>query len=150
MDCRFIAAEQSLLLGNTCVGNTLELARRVSSNTWRTVTNVWKGYHGVPLRESNQNLTTFIKSFGRWRYTRAPQGFLSSEDDYNRCFAVILYDFMRKKRFVDDAAFFDESLEQWFPTFFIWRHTILISCVNLFIKDFLSNLSFFSPCVFVC
>ena len=60
------------------------LARRIPSNSWKTVTDAWNGYHSVPLRESDRHLTTFITPFGRWRYTRAPQGYLSSGDGYNR------------------------------------------------------------------
>ncbi|KAK3755453.1 hypothetical protein QZH41_007877 [Actinostola sp. cb2023] len=56
------------------------LARRIPQNTWKTVTDAWNGYHSVPLRESDRHLTTFITPFGRWRYMRAPQGFLSSGD----------------------------------------------------------------------
>ena len=89
-----------------------KLACRVPSNTWKSVTDAWNGCHSVPLRESDRHLTTFITPFGRWRYTRAPQGFLSSEDGYNRRFAAILSDFMRKERCVDDAVFFDENLEE--------------------------------------
>ena len=43
-----------------------KLARRVPSNTWKSVTDAWNGYHSVPLRESDRHLTTFITPFGRW------------------------------------------------------------------------------------
>ena len=66
------------------------LARRVPGETWKTVTDAWNGYHSVPLREEDRHLTTFITPFGRWRYTRAPQGYLSSGDGYNRRFDEIL------------------------------------------------------------
>ena len=88
------------------------LARRVPGNTWKTVTDAWNGYHSVPLRESDRHLTTFITPFGRYRYTRAPQGFLSSGDGYNRRFDAILSDFQRKERCVDDTVFHDEDLAQ--------------------------------------
>ena len=88
------------------------LARRVPQNTWKTVTDAWNGYHSVPLRESDRHLTTFITPFGRWRYTRAPQGYLSSGDGYNRRFQAILEDFPRKERCVDDTLHFDENLEE--------------------------------------
>jgi len=52
----------------------------------RTMADAWNGYHSVPLRESDRHLTTFIIPFGRWHYTRAPQGFLSLGDGYNRRF----------------------------------------------------------------
>ena len=88
-----------------------QLARRIPRNTWKTVTDAWNGYHSVPLRESDRHLTTFVTPFGRWRYTRAPQGYLSSGDGYNRRFQAILEDFPRHARCVDDTIHFDESLE---------------------------------------
>ena len=93
------------------------LARRVPGNTWKTVTDMWNGYHSVPLRECDRHLTTFITPFGRWRYLRAPQGFLSSGDGYNRRFDAILSNFQRKERCVDDTIHFDEDLEtHWWRT----------------------------------
>ena len=52
-----------------------------------------------------------------WRYTRAPQGFLSSGDGYNRRFDAILTDFERKERCVDDTIHYDTDLrEHWWRT----------------------------------
>ena len=93
------------------------LARRVPGKTWKTVADAWNGFHSVPLRESDRHLTTFITPFGRWRYTRAPQGFLSSGDGYNRRVDAILSDFERKERCVDDTIYYDEDLEEhWWRT----------------------------------
>lgn len=93
------------------------LARRIPGKTWKTVTDAWNGYHSVPLRESDRHLTTFITPFGRWRYTRAPQGFLSSGDGYNRRFDAILSNFERKERCVDDTCHYDDNLEEhWWRT----------------------------------
>ena len=64
------------------------LARRVARNTWKAVTDAWSGYHSVPLRESDRHLTTFITPFGKWRYTRTPQGFLLFEDGYSCRFTL--------------------------------------------------------------
>ena len=94
-----------------------QLARRVPRSTWKTVTDAWNGYHSVPLRESDRHLTTFITPFRKWRYTRASQGFLSSGDGYNRRFNAIIADFERKERCVDDAVFYDDTLQQhWWRT----------------------------------
>ena len=82
------------------------------------VTDAWNGYHSVPLRKSDRHLTTFITPFGRWRYTRAPQGFLSSGDGYNRRFDEIISEFERKERCVDDTIHYDTDLEQH------WRRTL--------------------------
>ena len=93
------------------------LARRIPMDTWKTVTDAWNGYHSVPLRESDRHLTTFITPFGRWRYTRAPQGFLSSGDGYNRRFDAVLSNVERKERCVDDTIHYDSDLEQhWWRT----------------------------------
>jgi len=99
------------------VESPFHLARRIPKNTWKTVTDAWNGYHSVPLRPQDRQLTTFITPFGRWRYLRAPQGFLSSGDGYNRRFDSILLDFERKERCVDDTIHFDESLAtHWWRT----------------------------------
>ena len=93
------------------------LARRVPGNTWKTVTDAWNGYHSVLLRESDRHLTTFITPYGRYRYTRAPQGFLSSGDGYNRRFESILSEFLRRERCVDDTIYYDEQLsDHWWRT----------------------------------
>ena len=65
-----------------------------------------------PLRMSDRHLTTFITPFGRWCYTRAPQGFLSSGDRYNRRFDAVLSTFKRKERCVDDTIHHDANQEQ--------------------------------------
>ena len=93
------------------------VARKIPQSTWKTVTDAWNGYHSVPLRESDRHLTTFITPFGRWRYTRAPQGFLSSGDGYNRRFEAILTDLEPKERCVDDTIHYDNDLvEHWWRT----------------------------------
>ena len=102
-----------------------QMARRVPRDTWKSVTDAWNGYHSVPLKESDRHLTTFITPFGRWRYTRAPQGFLSSGDGYNRRYDAILSNFQRKERCVDDTIFYDDSLEEHW-----WRTIDLLSTVG--------------------
>ena len=94
-----------------------QLAGRISKDTWKSVTDAWNGYHSVPLRKSVRHLTTFITPFGRWRYTRAPQEFLSSGDGYNRRFDAVLSTFERKERCVDDTIHYYTDLErQWWRT----------------------------------
>ena len=94
-----------------------QLARRIPRGTYKTVTDAWNGYHSVPLREKDRHYTTFITPFGRYRYTRAPQGFVSSGDGYNRRFNAIISDFERKERCVDDTIHYDTSLEEhWWRT----------------------------------
>lgn len=94
-----------------------QLARSVALNSWKTVTDAWNGYHSVPIREEDRHLMTFITPIGRFRYLRAPQGFLSSGDGYNRRFDEIITDFQRKQRCVDDTIFQDQGLlEHWWRT----------------------------------
>ncbi|MEL6802396.1 MAG: reverse transcriptase domain-containing protein, partial [Bacteroidota bacterium] len=93
------------------------LARRIPKGTWKTVSDAWNGYHSVPLRKADRHLTTFITPFGRYRYTRTPQGYLSSGDCYNRRFDEILSEFMDKERCVDDTIHYDVDLEKhWWRT----------------------------------
>ena len=95
------------------------IARRIPGNTWKTVCDAWNGYHSVPLREEDKSLTTFITPYGRYRYRRAPQGFVSSGDGYNRRFDEILTDIPRKERCVDDLLHYDpesELEEHWWRT----------------------------------
>ena len=80
--------------------------------TWKTVTDVWNGYHDIPLRKADCNLTTFIIPFVRLRYTGASQGYLSSGDGYNNCYEAVLADFERKERCVDDTVHYDHDLKQ--------------------------------------
>ena len=92
------------------------LSKRVPGESWKTAT-AWNGYHYVPLRDSYRHLTTFITPFGIWRYSRAPQGFLSSGDGYNRRFDEIIANFQRKERCIDDTIHWDvELLNHWWRT----------------------------------
>jgi hypothetical protein len=44
------------------------LARCIPRKTRKSVTDAWNGYHSVELHQSDRHLTTFITSFGQWRY----------------------------------------------------------------------------------
>ena len=79
---------------------SFKLVRSIPKGTFQTVTDAWNWFHAVPLREGDKHLTTFFNVFGRFRYTRAPQGFLLSGNGY---FAAILSDFQRKEKYVDDT-----------------------------------------------
>ena len=76
--------------------SSFHAARRIPAHTYKTVVDAWNGYHSVELRESDRHLTTFITQFGRWRYKRGIQGYVSSGDAYNRRLDAILSDFVRK------------------------------------------------------
>ena len=92
-------------------------ARRIPKDTWKTVTDAWNGFHGIEIRECDRPLTTFITPYGRFRYKRAPQGYVSSGDGFNRRIDEILTDFNDKERCIDDICHFDDNLEQhWWRT----------------------------------
>ena len=94
-----------------------QIARRIPRGAWKTVTDAWNGYHGVPLEESDRHLTTYITPYGRWRYVQAPQGFVSSGDGYSRWYDAVLSDFLDKERCVDDVCHYDGDLEEhWWRT----------------------------------
>ena len=90
------------------------LARSVPRGSIKTVLDAWNGYHSVVLREEDRHFTTFITPWGLYRYKRAPQGFLSSGDGFNRRLDDILSGFQRLIRCVDDSLLHDpeESLEE--------------------------------------
>ena len=84
------------------------MARAIPRNTWKTVQDAWNGFHSVPIRKEDRHLTTFMTPMGMLRYARAPQGALCSGDAYNQRFDLILANFVRKERCVDDTVFWDE------------------------------------------
>ena len=86
-----------------------ELAKGIPPNTWRTVTDAWNGFHSIPLHPDDRHLTTFITQWGRYQYLKAPQGYASSCDGYNRRLDEITTDFQRYKRCVDDSCYYDSS-----------------------------------------
>ena len=61
----------------------------------------------MPIREEDRHLFTFITPWGLFRYKRAPQGFLSSGDGYNRRFDDIASHLIRSERCVDDTLIHD-------------------------------------------
>jgi len=85
------------------------LARSVPGSSYKTVFDAWNGFHSVPIREEDRHYTTFITQWGLFRYVRAPQGFLSSGDGYNRRLDDILAHFERLVRCVDDSLLHDDD-----------------------------------------
>ena len=48
-----------------------------------TVMDAKNGYHQIPLHEDSRDLTTFMTPWGRYRFTRGPQGCNATGDKYN-------------------------------------------------------------------
>ena len=86
-------------------------AKSIPSNTWKSVTDEWNGYHSVPIHPDDRHLTTFITPWGRFKYLLTPQGATASGDGYTRRYDNIIADFQRKTKIVDDTAMWDEDLE---------------------------------------
>merc|ERR1711911_443587 len=84
------------------------LARSVPENSVKTVFDAWNGYHALPVREEDRHLLTFSTSIGLLRYKRAPQGFLSSGDGYNRRYDDLTRHIQRMERCVDDSLLHDD------------------------------------------
>lgn len=94
-----------------------QLACRIPKDTWKTMTDARNSYHSVTLRVSDRHFSTFIMPFGCWRYTRAPQGFLSSGYGYDGHFDVVLAEFERRECCVDVTVHYDTDLEHhWWGT----------------------------------
>ena len=68
------------------------------------------GYWQVPLAESAKPLTTFITPWGRYRFCRNPQGFISAGDEFN-CRTDAAFDRLPNfVKVVDDALIYDDDL----------------------------------------
>ena len=95
------------------------LARSVPGNSVKTVLDAWNGFHSVPIQEEDRHLFTFATPIGLLRYKRAPQGFLSSGDGYNRRFDEITAHLQRIERCVDDSLLHDPKTcleDHWWRT----------------------------------
>ena len=69
------------------------------------------GYHQVPLREEDQDLTCFITPWGSFRYKRAPMGIVSSGDVYNQRGDAALGDLPNTCKVVDDVLAYDTEYD---------------------------------------
>lgn len=88
---------------------------RVKLDSWKTVMDAWNGYHAVELDESSRDLTTFITPWGKYRYRRAPQGYLASGDAYTRRTDDITEDLSTDTcKVIDDTLLYADSIEQQF------------------------------------
>ena len=70
------------------------------------------GYWQVPIAEQDQELTTFITPWGRFKFLRAPMGLSISGDEYNRRGDEALKTILNTVKIVDDILVFDEDYQQ--------------------------------------
>ena len=61
------------------------------------------GHHSISLREEDRHMTTFLTPWGRYRYTRAPQGYLANGDGYIHSNNRVTVGFRNMKRVIDDT-----------------------------------------------
>ena len=80
----------------------------------KTTCDAWNGYHGVPITEESQHLTTFITLWVRSWYKVAPQGYITSGDGYTKRFDAITADFRDVVRCIDDSLLWAADTEQCF------------------------------------
>ena len=85
--------------------------QKVPGNTWRTTMCAWNGYQLVPLAKDFRDATTFLTSFGRFRYLNNPQGQKVSGDAYTVRYNRILMNFQRWVCQVDYALVWDKKFE---------------------------------------
>ena len=99
--------------------------RALPRNQVMTVFDAWNGYHAIPIRPEDRHKTTFMTEQGRYRYCRAPMGFLASGDTYTHRYDRIVADIPRLAKVVDDSLLYDhkdELEEHW------WR------CIDYLIR----------------
>ena len=69
------------------------------------------GYFQVPLEEESRPLTTFATQWGRYRFCRVPQGYVSSGDEYNQRTDAAFDGVPNMVKIVDDILVFTETWE---------------------------------------
>ena len=89
-----------------------QLAREVPSNTKKTVCDAWNGYHAIKLYKSDHHFTTFITQWGRYRYTRCPQGYIASGDAYTRRYDSIITEVKNKVKCIDDTLLWADNIAE--------------------------------------
>ena len=70
-----------------------------------------KGYWQVTLLEESKDLNTFLCSLGKFRYTRAPMGSISTGDSYNQRCDKVLQGLNYITKLVEDVLIASESFE---------------------------------------
>merc|ERR1711884_877253 len=88
------------------------LASEVPAGKIKSVCDIWNSFHSVPIQEEDRDKCTFITPFGRFRYLRAPQGYLGSMDGYTHRWDLITADIENKVTIVDDSLVWSDDVEQ--------------------------------------
>jgi hypothetical protein len=88
------------------------LVSSIPGNKVKSTLDCWNGYHSIPLHPADRHLTTFITSWGRYRYRTAPQGLISAGDAYTQRKSEIMTNFENVKDCVDDSLIYDDTIEE--------------------------------------
>ena len=89
-------------------------AQSVPEETYKTVTDAWKGFHMIPVHPDSRKYTTFVTEQGMFRYLRMPMGDHVSMDAYNYRFDKVTEKVENLKRCVDDSLIYAKTLEEAF------------------------------------
>ena len=89
-------------------------AQSVPEDTYKTVTDAWKGFHMIPVHPDSRKYTTFVTEQGMFRYLRMPMGDHVSMDAYNYRFDKVTEKVENLKRCVDDSLIHAKTLEEAF------------------------------------
>ncbi len=89
----------------------INLVSSVPAGKLKTVADVWNAFHSLDLDEESKPYTTFITEWGRYRYSRGPQGFHGTGDAYTRRFDDITSKEERYVRCIDDGLLYDDDVE---------------------------------------
>ena len=76
----------------TTIPAPLVIAKRIPGNKYKSTLDCVVGYNGIEVAGEDRQKTTFAAKWGKFRYRRAPQGYLSSGDSYSRYTDTILED----------------------------------------------------------
>ena len=79
---------------------------------WFTVLDAKAGYWQVEIAEEDQELTTFITPWGRYKFLRAPMGLSTSGDEYNRRGDEALQTAPSTVKVVDDILSYEADYQQ--------------------------------------
>ena len=87
-------------------------ATTMPTNSHKTVTDAWEGYHSVPLDKESSKLTSFVTPFGCYRYLTNPQGNHVSGDAYNKRFDMVTAHVKDVHRQVDDSLLWKPTIAE--------------------------------------
>ena len=90
------------------------LVSSIPKGVKKSVLDAKDGYHAIPLHPASRHKTTFITEFGRYRYLRAPMGWVGSGDGYTKRFDDFTVDFEDKVRCIDDSNLWKLDVERSF------------------------------------